>query len=89
LERIQAGYVDPLNQSELIDAAIKGMVGVLDSQSTYFDWKLFRDMQITHSLGPAGLGIETIPEKGRVKVVAPIDDTPAARAGVRANHYPY
>jgi carboxyl-terminal processing protease len=85
LERIQAGYVDPLNQSELIDAAIKGMVGVLDSQSTYFDWKLFLDMQITHSLGPAGLGIETVPEKGRVKVVAPIDDTPAARAGVRAN----
>jgi carboxyl-terminal processing protease len=85
LEHIQTGYVDGLDQSDLIDAAIRGMVGALDAQSSYFDWKLFRDMQVTHSLGPAGLGIETIAEKGRVKVVAPIDDSPAARAGVRPN----
>ena len=85
LERIQAGYVDQIDQSQLIDAAINGMLSVLDSQSTYLDWKLFRDMQVTHSLGPAGLGIETIPQKGRVKVIAPIDDTAAARAGVRPN----
>jgi len=84
-ERIEAGYVDRLDQSELIDAAIKGMLSVLDSQSEYFDWKLFRDMQVTHSLGPAGLGIDTIRDKGRVKVIAPIDDTGAARAGVRPN----
>jgi len=85
LERIQAGYVDRLDQAELIDAAIKGILSVLDSQSEYFDWKLFRDMQVTHSLGPAGLGIDTIRDKGRVKVIAPIDDTGAARAGVRPN----
>jgi carboxyl-terminal processing protease len=85
LKRIQAGYVDRLDQSELIDAAIKGMLSVLDSQSEYFDWKLFRDMQVTHTLGPAGLGIDTIRDNGRVKVIAPIDDTGAARAGVRPN----
>src|SRR5262245_14335418 len=85
LERIQAGYVDRLDQAELIDAAIKGILSVLDSQSEYFDWKLFRDMQVTHSLGPAGLGIDTIRDKGRVKVIAPIDDTGAARPGVRPN----
>src|SRR5262245_13893694 len=85
LERIQAGYVDPLDQSQLMDAAIKGMVGVLDSQSSYLDWRLFRDLQIVPHGIPAGLGIETIPDEGRVKVVAPIDDTPGARAGVRPN----
>jgi len=84
-ERIQTGYVDRIDQSKLIDAAIKGMLSALDSQSEYFDWKLFRDMQVTHSLGPAGLGIDTIRDKGRVKVIAPIDDTAAARAGVRSN----
>jgi len=85
LERIQAGYVDQLDQSDLIDAAIRGMVGALDSQSSYLDWKLFRDIRTTHYFGPAGVGIETIPEKGRVRVIAPIDESPAARAGVRAN----
>jgi len=84
-ERIHAGYIDQLDQSDLIDAAIKGMVGALDSQSSYLDWKLFRDIQITHYFGTAGLGMETIPDKGRVKVIAPIDETPAARAGLRAN----
>ncbi|HJZ33453.1 MAG TPA: PDZ domain-containing protein [Hyphomicrobiaceae bacterium] len=68
-----------------MDAAIKGMVGVLDSQSSYLDWRLFRDLQIVPHGIPAGLGIETIPDEGRVKVVAPIDDTPGARAGVRPN----
>src|SRR5262245_50713906 len=57
LESIQAGYVDLLDQSQLIDAAIKGMVGVLDSQSSYLDWRLFRDMQIVPHGIPAGLGI--------------------------------
>ena len=84
-ERVRTGYVDQLDQSQLIDAAIKGMVGQLDAQSSYIDWKLFRDVQINHYFGPAGLGMETLPEKGRVKVIAPIDDTPAAKAGVRAN----
>src|SRR5215475_8121686 len=84
-ERIHTGYVDQLDPSDLIDAAVRGMVGALDSQSSYLDWKLFRDIQITHYFGPAGLGMETIPEEGRVKVVAAIDDTPAARAGLRPN----
>ena len=47
-ERIHAGYVDQVDQSDLIDAAIKGMVGLLDAQSSYIDWKLFRDVQINH-----------------------------------------
>jgi hypothetical protein len=81
-ERIRAGHVDRLDRSDLIDAAIKGMVGVLDSQSSYPDWKLFRNIQ--HQ-PPAGLGIQTVVKKGLVKVIAPIDETPAVRVGINAS----
>jgi carboxyl-terminal processing protease len=84
-ERVQANYVDELDESELVAAAINGMIGMLDSQSTYLDWKEFRDMRGGHGLPPAGLGLEFIMDKGSVKVVTPIDESPAGKAGVRVN----
>jgi carboxyl-terminal processing protease len=83
-ERIQSNYVEELDQSELVTAAINGMIGVLDSQSAYLDQKTFRDLQIVHG-PPAGLGLDTIMEKGSVRVVAPIDDSPAGKAGIKVN----
>src|SRR5262245_14478629 len=82
-ERIQAGYVERLDQSQLIDAAINGMVGMLDSQSSYIDGRLFRDMQVSSS--NVGLGVAISTEKGHVKVIAPIDESPAAKAGLKTN----
>ena len=80
-ERIRADYVDELDQSKLVTAAINGMIGVLDSQSIYLDRETFRHLQI--SPRPlAGLGLDIIMEKGSVRVVTPIDDRPAAKAGV-------
>jgi hypothetical protein len=68
-ERIRTGYVDQIDQSQLIDAAIKGMVGMLDSQSGYITWPLFRDMQVSfrHLVGP---GMEFIAEKGYFKALS-------------------
>ena len=82
-ERIRADYVDELDQSELVTAAINGMISILDSQSVYLDRETFRDLQISRPL--AGLGVEIIMEKGSVRVVAPIDESPAAKAGVIVN----
>jgi carboxyl-terminal processing protease len=83
LERIRTNYVDELDQSELVDAAIKGIMGVLDSHSTYLDQKTFRQMQITIR-GVGLVGIEVTMEKGLARVIAPLDDSPAAAAGVKA-----
>src|SRR5215831_1668137 len=83
-ERIQSNYVDELDQTELVIAAIKGMMSALDADSVYLDRQTFRDLQISHR-PLAGFGVEIIVEKGSAKVVAPIDDSPAAKAGVKAN----
>ena len=82
-ERLRANYVDEIDESELITTAIKAMVGVLDN-SEYLDAKTLRDLQITGQR-QAGLGIEATIEKGLVKVIAPIDESPAAKAGIRPN----
>ena len=82
-ERIRANYVDEPDQSELVTAAINGMIGVLDSQSVYLDWKTFRDLQIHDRR--TGLGLEVIMEQGSVRVIAPIDGSPAATAGIMVN----
>jgi carboxyl-terminal processing protease len=83
-ERIQDNYVNGLDQSKLVDAAIKGMIGVLDSHSVYFDATTFRDMQISVS-NWVGLGIEAVMENGLLKVISPLDESPAAKAGIRTN----
>jgi carboxyl-terminal processing protease len=83
-DRIRANYVDELDESELVTAAINGMTGVLDSESVYIDGKDFRNMQvIAHGVG--GLGLEIIMDKGSIRVVTPFDESPAAKAGVMVN----
>ncbi len=83
-ERVRADYVEKPDDSKLIESAINGMLSGLDPHSSYMDPKSFRDMQVQTRGEFGGLGIEVTMEDGLVKVVAPIDDTPAAKAGVRA-----
>jgi carboxyl-terminal processing protease len=84
-ERVRADYVEKPDDSKLIEQAINGMLNGLDPHSSYMDPKSFRDMQVQTRGEFGGLGIEVTMEEGLVKVVAPIDDTPAAKAGVMAN----
>ncbi len=86
-ERVRANYVRPVQDSELIDGAIKGMVSSLDPHSSYMDAKSFADMQIQTKGEFGGIGIEVTMEDGLVKVVSPIDDTPAAKAGIKTGDY--
>ena len=84
-ERVRADYVERPEDSKLVESAINGMLAGLDPHSSYMDPKSFRDMQVQTRGEFGGLGIEVTMEDGLVKVVAPIDDTPAAKAGVMAN----
>ena len=84
-ERVRAHYVEKPDDSKLVEAAINGMLNGLDPHSSYMDPKSFREMQVETRGAFGGLGIEVTMEDGLVKVVAPIDDTPAAKAGIRAN----
>src|SRR5487761_1042306 len=84
-ERVRADYVEKPDDSKLIESAINGMLTGLDPHSSYMDPKSFRDMQVQTRGEFGGLGIEVTMEDGLIKVVAPIDDTPAAKAGVMAN----
>ena len=84
-ERVRADYVEKPDDSKLVESAINGMLNALDPHSSYMDPKSFRDMQIQTRGEFGGLGIEVTMEDGLVKVVSPIDDTPAAKAGVMAN----
>ncbi len=80
--RIKNNYVDPVEDKELLQNAIRGMLSGLDPHSTYLDFADFKDLREGTSGEFGGLGIEVTMENGFVKVVSPIDDTPAARAGV-------
>ncbi|WP_270938969.1 S41 family peptidase, partial [Falsiroseomonas oryzae] len=82
-ERIRAEYVEPVSDREVIENAINGMLQGLDPHSSYMNPRSFRDMQVQTRGEFGGLGIEVTQENGYVKVISPIDDTPAARAGVR------
>ena len=81
-ERVRADYVEDIPDQELIEAAIGGMLTSLDPHSNYLNAKSFRDMQVQTRGQFGGLGIEVTMENGLVKVVSPIDDTPAFRAGI-------
>jgi carboxyl-terminal processing protease len=83
-ERVRADYVEEVSDEELIENAINGMLTQLDPHSSYLNPKNFRDMQVQTKGEFGGLGIEVTMENGYVKVVSPIDDTPAARAGVKS-----
>jgi carboxyl-terminal processing protease len=84
-ERVRADYVEKPDDSKLIESAINGMLAGLDPHSSYMDSKSFRDLQVQTRGEFGGLGIEVTMEDGLIKVVAPIDDTPAAKAGIMAN----
>ena len=84
-ERVRTDYVEKPDDGKLVESAINGMLAGLDPHSSYMDSKSFRDMQVQTRGEFGGLGIEVTMEDGLVKVVAPIDETPAAKAGVMAN----
>src|SRR5260370_5967891 len=84
-ERVRSDYVEKPDDSKLVESAISGMLAGLDPHSSYMDAKSFRDMQVQTRGEFGGLGIEGTMEDRLVKVVSPIDDTPAAKAGIMAN----
>jgi len=81
-ERIRSDYVEKPDDGKLVEAAINGMLTSLDPHSSYMDAKSFRDMQVNTKGEFGGLGIEVTMEDGLIKVISPISDTPAARAGI-------
>src|SRR5215467_4224506 len=82
-ERVRAEYVDDVSDDSLVESAINGMLTSLDPHSNYLNTKNFNDMKVQTRGEFGGLGIEVSMENGLVKVVSPIDDTPAARAGLK------
>ncbi len=84
LDRVEKDYVEPVSDKEMIENAIRGMINSLDPHSAYLDPKEFKEMSITTSGKFGGLGIEVQMQDGFVRVISPIDDTPAQRAGIKA-----
>ena len=87
LEKINKEYVDEINQSEGMDSAINGLLQSLDPYSSYMSPEIFQEMQTETSGEFGGLGIEVSMEAGVVKVITPLDDTPASKAGIKAGDY--
>ena len=87
LENIKKDYVDDVSQAEMIDSAINGVLQSLDPYSAYMSPELFKEMQTDTKGEFGGLGIEIGMEAGVVKVISPIDDTPASEAGIKAGDY--
>jgi len=83
-ERVRAEYVEPINDRDAVENAINGMLTGLDPHSSYLNQRSYRDMQVQTRGEFGGLGIEVTQENGYIKVISPIDETPAARAGVKA-----
>jgi len=84
-ERVRADYVEVPDDHQLIESAINGMLAGLDPHSSYMNPKAFQDMQVQTSGKFGGLGIEVTQQDGVIKVVSPIDNTPASKAGILAN----
>jgi carboxyl-terminal processing protease len=84
-EKVRSDYVEEVPDSQMIEAAINGMLSSLDPHSSYMNDKNFRDMQVQMRGEFGGLGLEVTMENGLVKVITPIDDTPASRAGIKTN----
>jgi carboxyl-terminal processing protease len=87
LEKINREYIDEINQSESMDSAINGLLQSLDPYSSYMSPEILEEMQTETSGEFGGLGIEVSMEAGVVKVISPIDDTPASKAGIKAGDY--
>lgn len=84
LDAVKEDYVEPVKDKDLLENAIRGMLSNLDPHSAFLDAEAFQDLQVGTSGEFGGLGIEVGQEDGFIKVIAPIDDTPAQRAGIRA-----
>ena len=84
LERIRRDYVEPVDEKTLMENAINGMLAALDPHSSYMNPKVYKDMQVQTRGEFGGLGIEVTMENGVIKVVSPIDDTPASKAGIQS-----
>ena len=84
-ERIRSSYVEPVKDDALVESAINGMLSGLDPHSSYMNAKDYADMQIQTKGEFGGLGIEVTMQDGLIKVVSPMDDTPAAKAGIQPN----
>jgi carboxyl-terminal processing protease len=84
LEKVRRDYVDPVDEKTLIENAISGMLSALDPHSSYMNAKTYKDMQIQTKGEFGGLGIEVTMDNGVIKVVSPIDDTPASKAGIQS-----
>ncbi len=89
LERVRRDYVEPVEEKTLIENAINGMLSALDPHSSYMNPKTYKDMQVQTKGEFGGLGIEVTMENGLVKVVSPIDDTPASKAGIQSGDLIY
>jgi len=87
LDKVKKEYVDEINESDVMDAAINGVLQSLDPYSVYMNPELFESMQTDTKGEFGGLGIEVSMEAGVVKVISPIDDTPASKAGIKAGDY--
>ncbi len=86
-ERVRSDYVEPVSDEKLIESALNGMLTSLDPHSSYLNAKSFDEMRINTSGEFGGLGIEVTMENGLVKVVSPIDETPAAKAGIKSGDF--
>jgi carboxyl-terminal processing protease len=86
-EKVRSDYVEPVTDEKLIEAAIEGMLTSLDPHSSYMNAKAFQDMQVQTKGEFGGLGLEVTMDQGVVKVVSPIDDTPAFKAGIQPGDY--
>jgi carboxyl-terminal processing protease len=86
-ERVRSDYVEEVSDETLVETAINGMLSSLDPHSSYLNAKNYKDMQVQTRGEFGGLGIEVTMENGLVKVVSPIDDTPAAKAGIKPNDF--
>src|SRR5579863_6631263 len=82
-EQVRNNYVEPISNKQLVEGAIKGMLASLDPHSSYMDAKEYREMMVQTRGEFGGLGMQVTMEDGAVKVISPIDDTPAAQAGIK------
>ena len=81
--QVKSSYVEPVTDKQLIEGAVKGMLASLDPHSSYMDAKEYKDLMVTTQGEFGGLGMQVTMENGAVKVISPIDDTPAAHAGIK------
>ena len=86
-DRVRSDYFEPVKDDELVENALSGLLTALDPHSSYLNAKAYKDMQVDTHGEFGGLGLEVVQDQGLVKVISPIDDTPSAKAGIKAGDY--